>query len=62
MLTEVEEFSSKLNALTAQAVRDARLGQKAKVRLTFTPTVPDITECMEEFRRVEELHDLGAVE
>jgi len=62
MVPEVEEFSSKLKALTAEAVRAARLGQKAEAKLTFTPTVPDLTDCMEEFRRVQELCNLGALE
>lgn len=46
MVAEVEEYSSKLKALTAEAVRTARLGQKAEVKLTLTLTAPDLTEYM----------------
>ena len=62
MITEIEEYSSKLKTLTAEAVLAARMGQRVEVKLTFTPTVPDLTECIEEFRRVVELHELGAIE
>jgi hypothetical protein len=55
MVAEVEEYSSKLKALTVEAVRAARLGEHAHVKLTLTLTTPDLTECMEEFDRVTRL-------
>ena len=61
MVAEVEEYSSKLKALTAEAVRTARLGQKAEVKLTLTLTAPDLTEYMKELERVRSLLDSGAL-
>lgn len=62
MVAEVEEYSSKLKALTSEAVRAARLGQKAEVKLTLTLTVPDPTEYTREFDRVTGLLSSGALE
>jgi hypothetical protein len=62
MVAEVEEYSSKLKALTSEAVRAARLGQKAEVKLTLTLTAPDLTEYTEELRRVTDLYNSGARE
>jgi hypothetical protein len=62
MVAEVEEYSSKLKALTSEAVRAARLGQKVEVNLTLTLTAPDLTEYMGEVRRVTDLCNSGALE
>ena len=62
MVAQVEEYSSKLKALTSEAVRAVRLGGKAEVKLTLTLTVPDLTEYMEELRRVTDLYSSGALE
>ena len=62
MVAEVEEYGSKLKALTSEAVRAARMGQKAEVLLTLRLTAPDLTEYMKELDRVTGLLNSGALE
>ena len=59
MVSEIEEYSSKLRVLTNDAVCAARLGQKAEVALTLKLTVPDLTGYEEELARVTALFESG---
>jgi hypothetical protein len=61
MVAEIEEFTSRLKALTAEAVRAARAGQKAEIVVTLYLTPPNRTEMMKEFDRVMSLYSSGAL-
>jgi hypothetical protein len=62
LVTEIEESSSKLKALTAEAVRSARAGQKAEGNLALQVRAPDLTEYRKELGRVRDLLSSGALE
>lgn len=61
MVAEVEEFASKLKVLTTEAVRTARLGQKAEVKLTLMLTVPEFAGLTDEMDRLRGLFRSGAL-